>query len=138
VQYVQGDKKFFDSSQWIAAGETDFDFNMPTMHIRGVDAGVPIKILAGVHSGCWELRANDSINGIADLKGKRVGVWAMNDHPQVFLQLLINYVGLDPSRDVEWVVGVPENGSLMQNFIDGKVDAFLVDVGALFECIRKN
>src|SRR3954464_2000739 len=39
VQYVQGDKKFFDSSQWIAAGETDFDFNMPTMHIRGVESG---------------------------------------------------------------------------------------------------
>jgi NitT/TauT family transport system substrate-binding protein len=138
VQYVQGDQKYFDSSEWIAAGEIDFDFNMPTMHIRGVEAGVPLKILAGVHSGCWELRANDRINSIADLKGKRMGVWAMNDHPQVFLQLLINYVGLDPNRDVEWVVGVQKNGSLMQNFIDGKVDAFLVDTSQYSEVRAKN
>ena len=137
VQYVQGDQKYFDNSQWIAAGETDFDFNMPPMHIRSVEAGVPVKILAGVHSGCWELRANDRVNSIADLKGKRVGVWAMNDHPQVFLQLLINYVGLDPNHDVEWVVGVQENGSLMQTFIDGKVDAFLVDTSQYSEVRNK-
>src|SRR6185436_11352370 len=114
VQYVQGDPKYFDNSQWLEADEIDFDFNMPTMHIRGVEAGAPLKILAGVHSGCWEMRASDRVNSIADLKGKRVGVWAMGDHPQVFLQLLINYVGLDPNHDVEWVVGVPKNGSLMQ------------------------
>src|SRR6476620_667278 len=62
----------------------------------------------------------------------------MNDHPQTFLQLLINYVGLDPNRDVEWVVGVPKNGSLMQNFIDGKVDAFLVDTSQYTEVRAKN
>ena len=44
VRYVQGDQKYFDSSQWFAAGETDFDFNMPPMHIRSIEAGVPIKI----------------------------------------------------------------------------------------------
>ena len=138
VRYVQGDQKYFDSSQWFAAGETDFDFNMPPMHIRSIEAGVPIKIVAGVHSGCWELRANDRVNSIADLKGKRVGVWAMNDHPQTFLQLLINYVGLDPHHDLEWVVGVPKNGSLMQNFIEGKVDAFLVDTSQYSEVRAKN
>jgi NitT/TauT family transport system substrate-binding protein len=138
VQYIQGDPKFVDNSQWLEAGEIDFDFNMPTMHIRGIEAGSSLKILAGVHSGCWELRANDRVDSIADLKGKRVGVWAMNDHPQVFLQLLINYVGLDPNRDVEWVVGVQENGSLMQNFIDGKVDAFLADTSQYSEVRAKN
>src|SRR5215208_268265 len=56
VSYVQGDKKFVDNSEWLAAGVTDFDFNMPTMHIRSLEAGARIKILAGVHSGCWELR----------------------------------------------------------------------------------
>jgi NitT/TauT family transport system substrate-binding protein len=120
VSYVQGDKKFVDNSEWLAAGVTDFDFNMPTMHIRSVEAGARIKILAGVHSGCWELRARDGVNGIADLKEKRVGIWAKNDHPHIFLELLVNYVGLDPARDVEWVVGSP-----MQDFMDGKVDAFL-------------
>ena len=102
-------------------GVTDFDFNMPSMHIRTIEAGAPIKVLTGVHFGCFELRANDSINSIVDLKGKRVGVWALNDHPHVLLSLIASYVGLDPVHDIQWVKALPP----MQGFIDGKVDAFL-------------
>lgn len=119
VRYVQGDTKV-DNTEWLASGVTDFDFNMPTMHMWSIEKRAPIKILAGVHSGCWELRASNNVNRIAELKGKRVGIWAKDDHPHVFLQLVVNYVGLDTARDVEWVVGSP-----MQDFIDGKVDAFL-------------
>ena len=86
---------------------TDFDFNMPSMHIRSIEAGARIKILSGVHTGCWELRANDSVSGVADLKGKRVGVWALDDHPQIFLSLIVNYVGLDPIHDIAWAVVPP-------------------------------
>ena len=50
VRYVQGDTSV-DQSEWIARGETDFDFNMPSMHIASIDAGVPIKVLTGLHSG---------------------------------------------------------------------------------------
>lgn len=132
VRYVQGDTKV-DNTLWLAGGVTDFDFNLPTMHIRSIDAGAPIKILTGVHMGCWELRASDSVNGVADLKGKRVGIWALNDHPHVFLSLIVNYVGLDPRHDIEWVVGP----SPMQDFIDGKVDAFLADTSA-FSKVRSD
>ena len=120
VQYVLGDTKV-DNTEWLAAGITDFDFNMPSMHIRSMESGAAIKILAGVHSGCWELRANKGVAGIADLKGKRVGIWGFDNHPQILLSLMINYVGLDVTRDIEWVIG----SSPMQDFIDGKVDAYL-------------
>ena len=39
-----------------------------------MDAGETILVLAGVHVGCFELFAIESIRGIADLKGKSVGV----------------------------------------------------------------
>ena len=120
VRYVEGDTNV-DNTEWLAGGVTDFDFNMPSMHIRTIEAGAPIKVLTGVHFGCFELRANDSVNSIADLKGKRVGVWALNDHPHVLLSLMASYVGLDPVHDIQWVQGA----SPMQAFIDGKVDAFL-------------
>lgn len=120
VRYVEGDTNV-DNSEWLAGGVTDFDFNMPSMHIRNIEAGASIKVLTGVHFGCFELRANDSVKSVADLKGKRVGVWALNDHPHVLLSLIASYVGLDPNHDIEWVQG----GSPMQGFIDGKVDAFL-------------
>ena len=121
VRYVQGDTHVVDNTEWLAGGVIDFDFNMPSMHIRSIEAGAPIKVLTGVHAGCWELRASNSVNSIADLRGKRVGVWAMYDHPQVFLSLIANYVGLDAVHDIQWVEGT----SPMQGFIDGKVDAFL-------------
>jgi NitT/TauT family transport system substrate-binding protein len=120
VRYVEGDTNV-DNTEWLAGGVTDFDFNMPSMHIRTIEAGAPIKVLAGVHFGCFELRAKDSVSRIVDLKGKRVGVWALNDHPHVLLSLIASYVGLDPVHDIEWVQGA----SPMQGFIDGKVDAFL-------------
>src|ERR1041385_7123857 len=74
VQYVEGDTKV-DNTEWLTAGVTDFDFNMPSMHIRSIEAGAPIKILTGVHTGCWELRANEAVKSVAELKGKRIGIW---------------------------------------------------------------
>jgi NitT/TauT family transport system substrate-binding protein len=122
VRYVEGDTNV-DNTEWLAGGVTDFDFNMPSMHIRTIEAGAPIKVLAGVHFGCFELRATDSVNGIVDLKGRRVGVSALNGHPHVLLSLMASYVGLDPVHDIQWVQG----DSPMQDFIDGEVDAFLAD-----------
>ena len=120
VRYVEGDTSV-DNTEWLAGGVTDFDFNMPSMHIRTIEAGAPIKVLTGVHFGCFELRANGGINSIVGLKGKRVGVGALNDHPHVLLSLIASYVGLDPAHDIQWV----EGASPMQDFIDGNVDAFL-------------
>ena len=50
VRYVTGDTSV-DNTQWLARGDTDFDFNMPSMHITSIEAGAPIKVLTGVHSG---------------------------------------------------------------------------------------
>jgi NitT/TauT family transport system substrate-binding protein len=120
VQYVKGDTEV-DNTEWLTAGVTDFDFNMPSMHIRSIESGAAIKILAGVHTGCWEIRSNERVAGISDLKGKRVGIWGFDNHPQILLSLMVNYVGLDTARDIEWVIG----SSPMQDFIEGKVDAYL-------------
>jgi NitT/TauT family transport system substrate-binding protein len=122
VRYVQGQSNA-DNSDWLVQGETDFDINMPSMHIKSIDAGVPIKVLTGLHSGCFELIANDSVQTITDLKGKKVGVWALGSHPHLLVTLMINYVGLDPKNDIEWVAG--SDVSPTDLFIDGKIDALL-------------
>src|SRR5262245_32579371 len=41
-----------DSSDWIEHGELDFDWNYPPAHIRSVAKGVPITVIAGLHTGC--------------------------------------------------------------------------------------
>ena len=44
-------------------------------HIVPIDAGAPMVMLAGVHPGCFELVARESIRSVVDLKGRKWG-WA--------------------------------------------------------------
>src|SRR5262245_13728578 len=117
VRYV-GEGTGSGSSDWIAHRELDFDLNFAPAHIVSIDSGVPIKVLAGVHHGCVELFATESVKNIADLKGKKVGV----DHPTAhrLVILMAAYVGLDPFKDIQWV----KSPNPMQLFIDRKIDAF--------------
>ena len=60
----------------MADGEVDFDMFAAVDYLPLLDAGKSLTVLSGVHVGCFELRANDSIQAITDLRGKRVGVTA--------------------------------------------------------------
>jgi NitT/TauT family transport system substrate-binding protein len=120
IYYFQGDPKG-DQAEWIARGETDFSMNHPPLHITSIDAGVPIKVLGGLHSGCLELIATESVRSVADLRGKRVGVDLVNGTAHAMLTVMAAYVGLDPAKDIEWVF----ESSPAKQFIEGKIDAFL-------------
>ena len=122
VRYVAGDPTV-DTSIWLARGEIDFDYNYAAIHIGSIASGVPITVLAGLHSGCIELVANDSIRSIAGLKGKRVGVYAPNTSPHMLVSLMVSYIGLDPAKDINWVFDAAAASKDL--FVEGKVDAFL-------------
>lgn len=121
VYYYQADPTV-DQAVWIARGETDFSINHPPLHITSIDAGVPIKVLSGLHSGCLELIANENVRSVLDLRGKRVGVDLLNSSGHTMLTLIAAYVGLNPAKDIEWVV---QAGNPSKLFVEGKVDAFL-------------
>jgi NitT/TauT family transport system substrate-binding protein len=122
VRYVKGDQSV-DQSEWIARGETDFSVNFSPKQIASIDAGVPIKVLTGLHSGCLELIANESIRSVTDLRGRRVGVDGLNNSRHVWLSLMSAYVGLDPVNDIQWVL--TKKVKPTELFIQGKIDAFL-------------
>ena len=82
----------------VARGEVDFSLVYASLSVQAIDAGDPIAVLAGVHVGCQELLGNDSIRGIADLKGKSVGVQALGSTPHVLLTLIAAQIGLDPAQ----------------------------------------
>ena len=115
VRYVEADRSV-DQSVWIARGETDFSVNFSPKHIQSIDAGVPIKVLTGLHSGCLELIAKEGVNSVTDLRGKRVGVDGLNNSRHVWLTLMAAYVGLDPVNDIQWVVS--EDATPKQLFVD--------------------
>jgi NitT/TauT family transport system substrate-binding protein len=122
VRYVEG-KSGVDSAVWIAQGEIDFDWNYGATHITSIEAGVPITVLAGLHSGCLELIANDSVHRVKELRGKRVGVFSYNSSPHILVMLMAAYVGLDPQHDIQWIPN--SEAAPMDLFVEGKIDAFL-------------
>jgi NitT/TauT family transport system substrate-binding protein len=112
-----------DYNAAISRGQVDFTMNYATNFVRSIDAGAPITLLAGVHTGCYELFALAGIRSIADLKGKSVGIQALGSNPHVLLTLLAAQVGLDPSKDIRWVTD--PSVKPFERFVDGKIDAFL-------------
>jgi len=78
-------------------------------------------ILAGLHSGCFEILGRDDIHRIADLKGRTVGIAVEGDKP--LLTIMTRLVGLDPDKDITWITS--PTLPLSELFLEGKIDAFL-------------
>ena len=92
-----------------------------------MDTGVPVKALAGLHPGCFELFAHEPIRTISDLKGKKIGIDVLGSG-KPYMAIMAAYVGLDPHKDIEWVEGAALDPSALfplELFAEGKVDAFL-------------
>jgi NitT/TauT family transport system substrate-binding protein len=109
--------------EWMARGELDFTLNFAAPLVLSIDAGDPVTVVTGVHSGCFELFANERVRSILELKGKTVGVQGIGSTPHVFLAVMATYVGLDPVNDIEWVTSPSVRPKEL--FVDGKIDAFL-------------
>ena len=113
----------FTFPQMAGRGEIDFGISFAASVVFHLDAGVPVTALAGVHSGCYELFAHQPIQTVGDLKGKRVGIFSLNSSGHLYVAAMAKHVGLDPQRDIEWIV--PSSGNAMEMFAEGKVDAFI-------------
>jgi len=106
----------------LARGEVDFSLHFSAPSILALDAGEPLTVIAGVHVGCFELFGHEGIRTVRDLKGKKVGLEAVGLAPHAFVTSMAAYVGLDPAKDIDWVLSptVPP----MQLFAERKIDAF--------------
>jgi NitT/TauT family transport system substrate-binding protein len=118
ISYV--DTSAAEVPEAIARGKGDFSLGFALNHIKAIDAGAPIVVLAGVHVGCYELFTKESIRSIAELKGKSVGLKAATPD---LLTLMAAQVGLDPAKDIRWVTDPLVNP--LELFAEGKIDAFL-------------
>ena len=112
-----------NTPEGIAGGEVDFGTNFASVLVAGLDRGVDLTVLGGVHVGCFELFVNDATRSLAELKGKRVGITYLGSPGHLFLAAMAAHVGIDPGKDLHWVAsGKPV---AMDLFTSGKVDAFL-------------
>jgi len=112
-------------SEAIANGSVDFSLNFAAPLIIPMDGGAPITVVAGVHVGCFELFGNEDIRSIANLKGRSVGVQGLGSSPHVFLAAMAAHVGLDPIKDIRWIISADPSVKPIELFAAGKIDAFL-------------
>jgi len=110
-------------SKAIAREDVDFSLNFAAPLVIPIDAGEPISVIAGVHTGCFELFGHEQIRGIADLKGRTVGVQGLGASPYVFLAAMAAHVGLNPLKDINWVTS--PTIAPKELFAERKIDAFL-------------
>lgn len=127
VEYVKinstnpSESKTLETS--LASGALDIAFNFAAPAIIRIDAGDPITVLAGVHSGCFELFGTGRVRAVRDLKGKRVAINRLGLAQYVYVAVMVSYIGLDPRKDVDFIERPAEEGKRLLS--EGKVDAYL-------------
>jgi NitT/TauT family transport system substrate-binding protein len=123
VQYLRDEPTGSLPNPLLASGGIDINTQFSAPSIIRVEAGDPVVFLGGLHVGCFELFGTEQIRAIRDLKGKRVAIPAFGSSNHIFLASMAAYVGLDPSRDINFVT-YPAAQS-MQLLAGGKIDALL-------------
>ncbi len=105
----------------VAAGELDIGIGDLFSVLLDLDDGKPVLVFSGIHGGCYELFGTPAVRAIRDLKGKTVVV--ANAGRRAFVSAMAAHVGLDPRKDVTFLVGPGREGIRLLE--EGKVDAFL-------------
>jgi NitT/TauT family transport system substrate-binding protein len=124
VHYVEvGITQLSSIQRDLASGALDISTTFAPLSIIQVDAGPPIIFLGGVHVGCFELFGTAQVRAIKDLKGKTVAVPEHGGTHHLFLASMAQYVGLDPRKDINWVLHPPAES--IQLLAGGKIDALV-------------
>ena len=122
VEFVKTD---WDSLRdGLGLGRFDANYHLIMYLLKPIEQGLDVKITGGIHSGCLRLQAGakSEIKSVEDLKGKKIGVpTALGSPPFLFSSRVLKAHGMDPQKDVEWVVLAPEVLGLALD--NGQVDA---------------
>lgn len=133
----------------LLAGELDFSFMTPNASLfNSVAKGAPIVVFldrgnnrrgnAYTLVNVSQALSDQGVKSMADfakLKGRKIGVGALGSINQYNMAQALMKVGLDPAKDVEWVVNVAQP-DLMKMLGTGGVDA--TDLAWQFGVIAQN
>ena len=122
VQYVAHPRW----NEALAAGDTNFSLLFIPSQIAQIDAGAPVVALAGSHIGCVELFGSHRVRSTRELKGKRIAVSELGGDQQIFTSMFVAHVGLDPRKDIEWVVHPLEESAHL--LAERKIDAVMTAI----------
>src|SRR5437773_8039317 len=104
-------------------GGYDVTHHLVMYFLKPIEQGLDVKFTGGIHRGCLRVQAgvNGNIRSVKDLRGKRIGVPGMGTPPFIFANRVLGANGVDPSKEVTWLV-FPA-GELGLALDKGEVDA---------------
>jgi NitT/TauT family transport system substrate-binding protein len=107
----------------LALGGYDITHHLVMYFLKPVEQGLDVKFTGGIHKGCLRVQASTkgNIHKIQDLRGKRIGVPGMGTPPFIFANRVLGANGIDPSKEITWLV-FPA-GELGLALDKGEVDA---------------
>jgi len=115
----------FTTRAWLTDDLADIAPAHPEFMVATIDAGLPLTVLAPLHSACLELWADRSITTPSDLKGRRISVRLKDPSDQyfAFFAALLGYVGIGDVHFVE--AGIDKYDAMVAAFTEGRADAVL-------------
>ncbi len=101
----------------------DITHHLVMYFLKPLEQGLDVKFTGGIHRGCLRVQAaaKGKINSIQDLRGKRIGIPGMGTPPFIFANRVLGANGIDPSKEITWLV-FPA-GELGLALDKGEVDA---------------
>jgi NitT/TauT family transport system substrate-binding protein len=107
----------------LALGGYDVTHHLVMYFLKPLEQGLDVKFTGGIHRGCLRVQAavDGKIRSVADLRGKRIGVPGMGTPPFIFANRVLGANGIDPSKEITWLV-FPA-GELGLALSKGEVDA---------------
>jgi NitT/TauT family transport system substrate-binding protein len=122
VEYV--DLTVNASSPLLTSGRVDLWIEAAPALVHFLAGNQGAVALGGLHAGCYDLLGKAGVRAIRDLKGRSVSVSALGTTEHVFVASMAAYVGMDPVKDIDWLVGGSIDAAI-RAFADGEADAYL-------------
>lgn len=90
----------------MALGGFDITHHLVMYFLKPIEQGLDVKFTGGIHRGCLRVQVpvNGKIKTIEDLRGKRIGIPGMGTPPFIFANRALGAHGIDPSKDITWIV----------------------------------
>ena len=107
----------------LALGGYDVTHHLVMYFLKPLEQGLDVKFTGGIHRGCLRVQAavNGKVRTVKDLRGRRIGVPGMGTPPFIFANRVLGANGIDPSKEITWLV-FPA-GELGLALDKGEVDA---------------
>lgn len=110
----------------LSAGDIDLASGFAAVSVNAIDKGNPMRVLAGVHIGCFELFGTEQIKVVRDLRGRTIAVTSelSAEAPHyAYLAGVLAQHAMDIRTDVKVVTRT--FAEVQQQLQAGEIDAFL-------------